>query len=354
MLNIAPQQAEGLYWHAYLLNKMNDSSSPKVLAQADQSSPAFIFPYRVHAKDVMEWAMQNSTSWKPNYFLALIHWNAGNTEKAKALFQQCNNPDFVPFYAAKASLFPEEEEQLLIKATQLDKNEWRYGKLLVHHYLNAGNQQKALSIAIDYQKRFPTNDGLTFLLARCYLLNNQYTNSLQVLTSKTFLPNEGATEGRQLYRESLLMMAFGNMEKGKFSQALTSIKKARQWPENLGVGKPYDSDIDERFENFLQAVCLEKMKKKSEADKMYVSLTTEKLNVQNANLLINALALKEAGEKENGVNLLENWKAKSSDKSIPDWCLQVFLQNANGKNPPSDTDQLRLLARLADYLNEKN
>ncbi len=353
ILKQAPQQAEILYWQAYLLSRNNDSSYATVLAQADQSSPAFIFPYRIHAANVMEWSMQNSNSWKPKYFLALISWNAGNLEKAKSLFQQCGNPDYVPFYAAKASLFPEEEEQNLIKATQQDKNEWRYGKLLVTHYLQDGDQKKALTTAIDYQKRFPNNDGLTFLLARCYLLNKQYANSLHVLTSKTFLPNEGATEGRQLYRESLLMMAFDNMEKGKYQPALSAIEKARQWPENLGVGKPYESDIDERFEDFQQALCFEKMKKKSEADKIYSSLTKEKTNIQNVNLLINALAWKKTGSEENGSQLLKAWREKSSDKSIPDGALLIFNQGGEDILPPT-TDQLRLLNRLSHYLNTMN
>ena len=354
ILRQAPQQAEILYWQAYLLKKNNDASYSSVLAQADQSSTTLIFPYRIHAADVMKWATQNSTSWKPKYFLALIHWHAGNTEQTKALLQQCGNPEFAPFYAAKASLFPAEEEQNLIKATQLDKNEWRYGKLLVNHYLNAGDQQKALVIAIDYQKRFSNNDGLTFLLAKCYLLNKQYPNSLKVLTSKTFLPNEGATEGRQLYRESLLMMAFDNMEKGKYAQAISNIDKARLWPENLGVGKPYDADIDERFEKFLNAVCLERMKKKSEADKIYSSLNTEMINIKNANLLINAFAFRKSGLEESGTQLLEQWKEKSTDKTVPDWCILVYKQNAKGESLPINNDQLRLLSRLSNYLSAKN
>jgi tetratricopeptide (TPR) repeat protein len=353
ILKQAPPQAEILYWQAYLLNKNNDPSFASVLAQADQSSPTLVFPYRIQAANVMEWAMKNSGSWKPKYFLALIQWNAGNIEKTKSLLQLCGSPDYTPFYAAKASLFPEEEEQNLIKATQLDKNEWRYGKLLVNHYLNAGKVQQALTIAIDYQKRFPNNDGLSFLLARCYLLNKQYANSLKVLTGKTFLPNEGATEGRLLYRESLLMMAFDNMDKGKYTQALSAIEKARQWPENLGVGKPYDADIDERFENFVQALCLEKMKKNSEAKKLYASLTTEKTSFRNANLLINALALRKTGSEAEGVRLLEGWREKSSDKAIPDWCLHIYHQH-NAQNIPGNTDQLRLLERLSDYLSAKN
>ena len=353
ILKQAPQQSEILYWQAYLLKNNQDASYSSMLTLADQSSPAFIFPYRIQTAHVMEWAVQNSTSWKPRYFLALVHWNAGNLEKAKALIQQCGDPDFVPFYATRASLFPDEEEQNLTKAASLDKKEWRYGKLLINHYLATGDRKKALAVAVDYQQRFPDNDGLSFLLAKCYLLNEQYQNSLKVLTSKTFLPNEGATEGRQLYRESLLMMAFSNMEKAKYSQALANIEKASQWPENLGVGKPYESDIDERFEKFLRAVCLDNMKKKSEASKIYESLSTEKVAVKNANLLINALALKKTGASENGATLLKQWEEKSTDKNIPDWCQQAFRQKTPGEIPV-DNDQLRLLFQLTNYLSTRN
>jgi len=96
------------------------------------------------------------------------------------------------------------------------------------------------------------------------------------------------------------------------------------------------------------------MKKKSEADNIYSSLTTEKINFQNANLLINALALKKTGKEENGTKLLEEWKAKSTDATIPDWCIKAFRQNIKGENLPADTDQLRLLYRLSDYLSAKN
>ncbi len=353
ILKLAPQQAEVLYWQAYLMKKNNDTSFAVILRQADQASPAFIFPYRITAADVMEWAMQNSDSWKPKYFLALVHWNAGNTDKATSLLQQCGSPDFVPFFAVKAALFPGDAEENLLKATQLDKNEWRYGKLLVNFYLDAGDVTKALQVAIEYQKRYPNNDGLSFLLARCYLLNKKYANSLQVLTSKTFLPNEGATEGRQLYRESLLMLAFDNMDKGKYAQALTGIEKAKQWPENLGVGKPYDADIDVRFENFMQALCLERMKKPSEANKIYSSLIAERENVHNANLMINALALKKTGMEAKGTSLLKEWQLNSSDKSIPNWCLMLYTEDMSHENMPVNTDQLRLLSRLNQSLSAK-
>ncbi len=350
ILKHAPPQAEVLYWQAYLLRKNIDPSYSAMLAKADQASAAFVFPYRAQAAHVMEWAMQNSSSWKPKYFLALIHWNAGNTKQAVDLFQQCGTPDFAPFYAAKASLVSNDAEENLIKAAQLDSKEWRFGKLLANHYLTVGNEKKALATVLNYQKRFPENDAITSLTAKCLMLNNQFANSLQLLMNKKFLPNEGSSEGHQLYRESLLMMALDDMEKGKFQQALSSIEQAKLWPENLGVGKPYDADMDERIEKFMQAVCLERMKRKSEADKIFLNLTSEKINTSNANLLINALALRKTGTPEKGLMLLEKWSCASSENVLANWCMDLFKQSHQPQASPVNTDQTRLLARLARYL----
>jgi tetratricopeptide (TPR) repeat protein len=349
ILKQAPQQAEIQYWQAYLLSKSGDSSFNTILALADQASPTLVFPYRTTAAKVMEWAIQNSTSWKPKYFLALVHWNAGNVEKAKSLFQQCGNPEFAPFHAAKASLFQNEVEQSLTRAIQLDKDEWRYGKLLANYYLTINDNEKALTTVLDYQKRFPANDAVSFLTAKCLLLNSQYAESYKLLTSKTFLPSEGSTEGHQLYREALLMMALNDMEKGDFSAAIVNVEKARQWPESLGVGKPYDDDIDERLEKFLQAVCLERMKKKSEADKIFSVLTTERVNPPNANLLINALALRKMGMENKGTELLRQWINTSVERGTPDWILSAYQASAKKIELPVANEQTRLLARLVQF-----
>jgi tetratricopeptide (TPR) repeat protein len=353
ILKQAPQQAEIFYWQAYLASKLGEASSASFLAQADQASPLLVFPYRTQAAKVMEWAIQNSSSWKPKYFLALIHWNAGNIEKATALFQQCGDPDFAAFHAAKAAMPSSDIEKNLNRAIQLDKNEWRYGKLLANHFLGNGNNAKALETITTYQKQFPYNDAIGFLYAKCLLLNNQFSNSHKFLTSKTFLPSEGSTEGHQLYREALLMMAMDAMEKKKYSLTLSYIAKAREWPENLGVGKPYNEDIDERFEKFLQAVCLEKMKKKSEANALYSSLTTEWTKATNPDLIINALALRKIGKEEKGTELLRQWLNSSSDKTHPEWCLKLFAQKDQTEPAPKVNDQIRLLLRLNQFLKAK-
>jgi hypothetical protein len=58
--------------------------------------------------------------------------------------------------------------------------------------------------------------------------------------------------------------------------------------------------------------------------------------------------------EENGAKLLEQWREKSTDKTIPNWCIQVYKQNAQGESIPTNNDQFRLLSRLSNYLSAKN
>jgi hypothetical protein len=87
------------------------------------------------------------------------------------------------------------------------------------------------------------------------------------------------------------------MQKKNFGSALKLINEARLWPENLGVGKPYDEDIDMRLENWMTYLCDQKMKKTAEANDMLNRIIGFEPKVDNtvrnffpANALVSAWA----------------------------------------------------------------
>ena len=90
---------------------------------------------------------------------------------------------------------------------QLDPGQWRYGKMLADHYIAEKKYSEALAVAKEYNKRFQNDFRLNMLLAKTMLLNNQYKATTDLLAKTTILPYEGATDGRQLYREAWLMQA---------------------------------------------------------------------------------------------------------------------------------------------------
>jgi len=96
---------------------------------------------------------------------------------------------------------------------------------------------------------FPANDSLALLRARSLLLTGQHQAAADLLASLRVLPAEGVIDARALFHEAFLLVAVERLQARAFDDALRLVGIARQWPENLGAGKPYPGDVDERLED---------------------------------------------------------------------------------------------------------
>ena len=81
------------------------------------------------------------------------------------------------------------------------------------------------------------------------------------------LPQEGAHEGHDIFETANLSLAVDMAEKGKYREAIKYVENSRNWPENLGAGKPYDPDT--RFQDYISAYCYAKLGKNELADNYY-------------------------------------------------------------------------------------
>jgi hypothetical protein len=104
------------------------------------------------------------------------------------------------------------------------------------------------------------------------------------------IPYEGATDGRKLYKEAHLMLAAAAWQANQCKKAIAEINNARQWPERLGVGKPYEEDIDERLEYFLLYQCYTKLNDKKRAADALEQIKQSRENVYAINNSITAWA----------------------------------------------------------------
>ena len=160
VLDLAPPQTEVMYWQAYLGHDTN------LLARANAAPPEFVFPFRRESIAAFEWASKQSGAWQPKYYLALIRWFQGELDQARQLLAGCGDqPRFAPFYAARAQVIETGATRDLQRAAQLDPGQWRYGAMLVRHYLERTNATEAEKAAADYAQRFSQNDTLTVLHA---------------------------------------------------------------------------------------------------------------------------------------------------------------------------------------------
>jgi len=85
------------------------------------------------------------------------------------------------------------------------------------------------------------------------MYNNKFSDGIELMNSIYVLPNEGASEGRNIWRETHLHAVLNAIKGNDWEKAIYYIAQARIWPENMGIGKPYL--VDERLEDFLEMYC---------------------------------------------------------------------------------------------------
>jgi hypothetical protein len=333
VLYLAPRQAEVLYWLAYLKHDTN------LLNQANAASPDFVFPFRIESLKVFEWAEKHSTTWQPKYYLALLRWFEGDMNRAAELLKSCGDqPRFAPFYGARAQVIPANAITDIQRAAALDPGQWRYGYMMAQLYLSQGNYSAAEKIAGEYGSRFAGNSSLIKLHAQTLISTGRYGSAVELLMSSSLLPAEGVKKAHTLYREAYLMEAVRSMGAGSYRDALKQIEMAGEWPENLGVGKPYPKDIDDRIENWLSLECYRHLGMKEEADRtlrvLALQLWPETGDLADSKPrsfegntvggLIHALALKEYGHEAEASEVLHSWMKEDTSQVMADWGEKVF------------------------------
>jgi tetratricopeptide (TPR) repeat protein len=220
----------------------------------------------------------------------------------------------------------------LIKAQQLAPNEWRTVLALSQFYEENQLYDKALEWAKKGSAQFPDNYILAYQLAKNMLISGEYKEALSILTKTNILPNEGASYGRTTYRQACILDAINNLQNNKNKNALSLIKMAREWPENLGVGKPYNTD--ERIEDYLENVYWTKSRNAAKAkvleDKVIES-TLQSTKASSSDYL-GTILMKNSGREKEATDLLNRKIEKEPKNLVAQWNLAKF----NGNNAEAE------------------
>lgn len=190
--------------------------------------------------------------------------------------------------------------------------------------------------------------------AQALLLNKKYREADAVLKKINILPHEGATNGREMYREVKLMQAAQLMGKKNYKSALKFISEARLWPENLGVGMPYEEDLDLRLEDWMNYLCNKNLNKSTEADAMLNHIVSFKPRIDNsvrnfvpANTLISAWAFEKLNRKSEADKFIEQQIDMFPDYKLLSWSKAVFEKDKSFNLPENSKDaNVRIIEEL--------
>lgn len=329
VLEQSPQYPVVFYWLAYLYRNSSPEKSSMYLAKAEEMSPFLVFPHRLETIPVLTWAVEKGQSWKSKYYLGLIYWHILSTEKAVELFEQCGDiPDYAPFYIARGNLFQNIQSQYCYPcndfstAVKIDPGEWRTWHYLINFLQSYRAFDEELENSEKAYSMFPGNPVISTDYAKALLNSGKYRECIKVLEKVNILPQEGATEGHDIFELANLSLAVEMTEKGKYREALKYVEDSKNWPENLGAGKPYEPDT--RFQHYISAYCCEKLNKQARADIYYdnimnFSITEGGQNPEPVNIFIKNNVLTDNGKKEEVTLEMEKWKTQQD--SLYNWSI---------------------------------
>ncbi|WP_195370475.1 DUF5107 domain-containing protein [Parabacteroides leei] len=315
------------YKKAWLLHKSGDEAGSMVaLEKANAQFPEAVYPFRPTSLKALEWAKMIRPDWKISYYEGLIYWANQDKAKALALFEGCSEANYAPFYLSRASL-KEGESRLrdLLKAEQIEMS-WRTGFTLINYYISNNQWQQAVEIGKKYIKKYPSNYYIGLKYAKALCETGQYQPCISLLSRIQVLPNEGSYAGRAVYREANLYRAMEQLRSKNYKQVMKSVEASKEWPENLGVGKPYDNMIDSRLEDYLEAKAAAGQgdgQKASALLSAVVGYQTSHSYFDSGNLL-SALALRELGKESEASRMVTSWSTEFPGNRIAEWCTSIY------------------------------
>lgn len=262
LLSFCPTSPVCAYHKAFILHLQGNESEALAQLQSviKNSKQDYVFPHRLTTMAVLQWAESVLPAWQNRYYMGLVYLGTQQIDKAVDMWMQCEESPYAPLFLTRAT-YQQDEAQLqsLLHSEKLAES-WRCGYMLTNYYINHNDSKSAVAVGKRYDKRYPGNYFIDLAYAKALCHDGQYGQCIRVLESAHVIPYEDETGGHDIYRDAYLGIARQLINRGKYQAALDAVAKARLWPENIGVGKPYDEDIDSSREDAMEAEIRSKMK----------------------------------------------------------------------------------------------
>lgn len=347
-----PEHALVDLWSAFLDEELQESGLDLLLTKPI----AFVLPYRKETLDMLNWARKERTHWKLDYYLALNLMAFNETEKAEALLTGIGEEaGDATFYLNRALLLDQNAAQDpladLKKAWEMDPSQWRHWQQLAQYQAENGNDQEALSLLKEAIRKFSGSYVLEMDYIRVLNSLGQYNSAIDLLDKIHVLPYEGAGEGRSLFETVYLNAALEDMQARRWRAARSKLEKSLEWPENLGVGKPFTTN--EMIQDYLLGL----VAKAQNQDELFrshmqqVVAATAELSRNRSEQLLTLFALESLGKSGEASALWEEIKSEGNEETV-DFISRLYDSNGKQEKPEAGNRQHNLLTKVANVSRE--
>ncbi len=150
------------------------------------------------------------------------------------------------------------------------------------------------------------------------------------------------------------MQAVEELKNKKYKKALQFIDEGSIWPSNLGVGKPYEENIDTRLEEWMRYLIYKKSNSKQKAEMSLHKILHFKPQVENgitnsyhANHTVTVWAMQKLNQKEKAAKWLVIQISQYPDNVILKWCKSILENNPQASILENEKDaNVRILEEL--------
>ncbi|WP_092174849.1 DUF5107 domain-containing protein [Cyclobacterium xiamenense] len=317
VLTQSPPHALVDLWTAFLDENQQDSSLDALLAKAI----AFVLPYRRETLAMLKQAREKRDHWKLDYYLALNQLAVNETAQAAALLSGIGEAaDDAAFYLNRALLLEQLEGKDpladLKKAWEMDTSQWRHWQHLARYRAENGQEKEALSLLKEATSRFSGNYVLEMDYIRVLNTLGQYKKAMALLDKINVLPYEGAGEGRALFETVYLNAALEDLQSKRWKSAGTKLEKSLEWPENLGVGKPFNTN--ETMQDYLLGLVAKAQNQEDlfRSHMQQVVDATENMSPNRPEQLLALFALEKLGESSEASALWEEIQGEGNEETV--------------------------------------
>jgi predicted Zn-dependent protease len=348
VLQQLPGNTKNKILEAYLLSSDNPERASLILQEVSNNSIELIFPYRKEMLPILEWAHTTNSGWKFTYLLAQNYIAVGQRDRGIELLKGLEMiPNMESFYRFRAKVTDKEAYTDRLtdfrKAIELAPNDWKTWEDAIQFALAQEDNSTALNLSAKAFKKFKSNYSVGLAHAKALLRNNKNTETLKVLRNLQVLPYEHASESKTIYNEAHYGLILENLKSGKLEAALELLNSVRLWPENLGIGKPFESD--ERLEDFTQALIYTKLgqiENSESALKNILDYRDSNGEVLGTNLAFRLLALQLLNRNSELNSELESYRNIENLNSSSKLGLTLYEKNSKDSMEDFNTNALKL------------
>lgn len=318
-LSVLPgtKNVKNLLWAAYLQKDTDPNESGRLLNDVIGKDINLTFPYRRETLPVMEWAIGQNNSWKLKHYLAHNFLAVGQEAKGKSILKGLeNDPDSNIFYRFRAALMKEAGFDVRAKdyekALKLKPSDWKIWEEYIQFLLQNEKYEEAYNLSKKAFKRYRRNYNIELAHAKAALNTGHFSEVIKIMETIQVLPYEHASESRKIYERAYLGVARTLFAKKKYKAAITVLEKSKEWPENIGVGKPYEPD--ERIQDYVLAVSYEAIgetDKSKELLQNVVDYSNDHLAVANVDHLFGLLALRKLDRQDKLAPMISKLKSEN-------------------------------------------